>query len=177
MLLKQKTILHLVACLGLLVMLVPNSLAQEQTPPPPAHPVTLPQIEKMMALTHSIDRIKTLMHSNIEIQKNQKPQILPPAFWADFEEEMDKVDWVKIATPVYQRYFSVEEADSVIAFYSTPVGQKVLASSTVITQELSAQGYAIGKEAGERIAQKYQKEIQENTKKTQQPQPNISPQP
>jgi hypothetical protein len=176
MLPKEKPIVHLAACLGLLVIFFPMSFAQEQTPAPPAHPVTLQQIEKMMALTHSVDRVKTLMHSSIEIQKNQKTQILPPAFWSDFQDEMDKIDWVKIATPVYQRYFSAEEADSVIAFYSTPVGQKVLASSTAITQELSAQGYAIGKEAGERIAQKYQKEIQENTRKAQ-PQQNSSPQP
>jgi hypothetical protein len=118
-----------------------------------------------MALTHAADRVKAAMHANIQAQKSQKPQIFPPVFWTEAEQELDKIDWIKIATPVYQRYFSVEEADSVIAFYSTPIGQKVLESSTIMGQELSTQGFTLGKEIGLRLGQKYQKEIQDNARK------------
>jgi hypothetical protein len=124
-------------------------------------------IEKLVTLTHAADRIKAAMHANIQTQRDQKQQIFPPVFWNELEQELEKIDWIRIATPVYQKYFSVEEADAVIAFYSTSVGQKVLESSAVITQELTTQGYAIGKDIGQKLGEKYKKEIQENAKKIQ----------
>jgi hypothetical protein len=167
-----------ILCYGLLLFaFLPTAFGQDTPPPPPppAHPATLAQIQKLVALTHAAERVKAAMHANIQTQKSQRPQILPPEFWAELEQEFDKIDWIKIATPVYQRYFSVDEADSVIAFYSTPIGQKVLESSTIMTQELSTQGFTIGKEIGERLGQKYQKEIQDNARKLQSEQ-SASPQ-
>ncbi|HXC94045.1 MAG TPA: DUF2059 domain-containing protein [Edaphobacter sp.] len=169
---KKFTLQRVAILTGLFFSLFPFALAQDKPLAPPARPATLEQVEKLMKLTKAADRIKSLMHSNIEVQKNQKPQLFPSAFWDELEQELDKIDWIKIATPVYQRYFSVEEADSVIAFYSTPVGQKVLESSTVMTQELSAQGFKLGKEIGERLGEKYQKEIEKlRSEQTTEPSP------
>jgi hypothetical protein len=129
-----------------------------------------------MALTHATDTVTATIKNQIEIQKKQGPQIFPDAFWTDMQAEFAKVDWVKIATPVYQRYFSEEEAEAVITFYSTPVGQKVLESSQVMTQELSSQGYTLGAEIGKRVAEKYKDQIEANMKKLQKPDAAPSPQ-
>ena len=134
----------------------------------PLHPATTEQIQKIVTLTHTTERVQKMMLEQIAVQKKSGPQFFPAAFWDDMQGELTKIDWVKIAVPVYQRYFSVEEADAVIAFYSTPVGQKTLNSSMAASQELYTQGFSLGKEIGQRIGQKYSKEIEENMKKMQQ---------
>ena len=162
---KRLAIIFLFSCLAAIGGRVASS--QANPPAPPANPATVEQITKLVNLTHATERVKQAMHNNIELQKKEGPKIFPAAFWDDIEIELAKIDWIKICIPVYRRYFSTEEADAVIAFYSTPVGQKALESSAAMTQELSAQGFAIGKEIGERVAQKYQKEIDENMRRQQ----------
>jgi len=158
-------------CLLLLFALAGGSMALSQQSPvpptPPAHPATVEQITKLVQITHSADRMRSVMHAMVLQQQKNAPQIFPAAFWTDLEAELGKIDWINISIPLYQRYFSEEEANSVIAFYSTPVGQKVLDSSAAMSQELLAKGSELGKEAANRVAAKYQTEIQENIKKQQ----------
>jgi hypothetical protein len=151
--------------------------AQDAVTVPPAHPATVEQVRKLLSLSHATERVVATISGQIEIRKKQGPNIFPDAFWSDFQVEFAKTDWVSIAVPVYQRYFSEEEANAVIAFYSTPVGQKVLDSSQALTQELSSQGYGIGKEIGARLGEKYKTEIEENMKKLQQGKTSGTPSP
>ena len=144
-----------------------EAYSQTNPPAPPANPATVEQIAKLANLTYASQRAKESVHNNIEMQKKQGSKVFPAAFWDDFEIELAKTDWTKVCIPVYQRYFSIEDADALIAFYSTPAGQKTLELSGVMAQELSEQGRAVGKEIGARVAQKYQKEIEENIKKQQ----------
>ena len=157
----------------LLFVLLPLGMAfaakaQDASPVPSAHPATVEQVRRLLSLSHATERVTAALNGQIEIQKKQGPNIFPDAFWKDVQTEFAKTDWVAIAVPVYQRYFSEEEADAVIAFYSTPIGQKVLDSSQALSQELSSQGFAIGKEIGARVAERYKTEIEENMRKLQQ---------
>ncbi len=148
-------------CLGALR----SGLAQS-APIPPTHPVTSEQVKQLMTITHSTERMRDGMHKMIQQQQASVPYF-PAGFWTDFEAEMAKIDWIAIATPVYQKYMSQEDAEKAIAFYSTEAGQRSLDSSMAVMQEMSAKGFEIGKDVGVRIGQKYQAEIQENMRKMQ----------
>jgi|GEM_PF-424268 len=136
----------------------------------PEHPVTAEQVKKLMTITHSTDRILEGMHKMIVQQKVSLP-FFPDAFWTDFEAEMAKVDWVAVATPIYQKYLSTEDADKAIAFYATDSGQRSLDSSMAVMMEMTAKSSDIGREAGGRLGQKYAAEIEANMKKLQQSAP------
>ena len=136
---------------------------------PPAHPITVEQVQKMMTVTHATDRMSDSIHKMIAQQKAATPYF-PDAFWSDFEVEFAKLDWVSIATPIYQKYLSQEDAEKAIAFYETDAGQHALDASMSVYNDMAQAGFARGKEIGTRLGEKYQSQIIENMKKAQQSQ-------
>ncbi len=144
------------------------------TPPPPAHPVTTEQVRRLMSETHTTDLMQSAMHTMIEQQRQTTP-MLPAGFWADFEVEMAKIDWVAIATPVYQKYLSQDDAEKMIAFYGTEAGQHAIMVSSAVMNEMSQKGFELGKDIGTRVGMKYAEEIQrnmQNARPATPPQPN-----
>lgn len=125
--------------------------------------MTAAQVKKLMDVTHAIDLMHTMIRQGIEQQKKAAP-FMPDAFWSDFETEIEKVDWIALATPAYQRHFSEDDADKLIAFYQTDLGQRTLKVTPLVMQEVSAKGVQIGQDIGQRLAQKYMDQIQQNIK-------------
>jgi len=148
-------------CLGV------SRTMEAQSAPPPAHPVTAEQVKQLMTVTHSADRVREGIHKMIVQQQAALP-FFPAGFWTDFEAEMAKVDWIAIATPIYQKHLSTEDADKAIAFYSTDAGQRSLDSSMAVVEEMQAKGFELGKSIGAQLGQKYQTEIQDGMRKAQQ---------
>lgn len=165
---KKTVVRNTVLVVGLLVGLGASGLAQ--TPlEPPAHPVTAEQVRQLMATTHAMDRMNDSIHKMIAQQKQAMP-FFPDAFWTDFEAEFAKLDWVAIATPIYQKYLSQEDADKAIAFYQTSAGQHALDASMSVYNDMAQAGFERGKEIGQRLGEKYQEQIMENMKKARQSQ-------
>lgn len=148
------------------VLTVSVSGAFAQAEGPPAHPITTEQVKRLLLMTHTLERIQTLMHTSIEQQK-KITTVLPPAFWDDLELRIEKIDWVALATPVYQRHLSQEDAEKIIAFYSTDVGQRALTATMEISTELQQAGQELGKKMGAEVAQKHSAEIQERMRQQQ----------
>lgn len=136
----------------------------------PAHPVTQAQVQKLMEISHAAERMREGFHKMMQQQKQALPPIFPDAFWSDLETELNKIDWVAMATPVYQRHMSEEDAARAIEFYSTAAGKRTLDSSTAVMEEMSQKAMALGKAAGDSVAQKYRPQIEENARKFQQQQ-------
>ena len=139
----------------------------QTNPPPPAHPITPAEVKELMEVTHMVDRMKDSVHTMIPQQKKALPYF-PDEFWTDLEAEFAKLDWVALATPVYQRYLSEDDANKAIAFYSTDAGQRAFKAGIAMSTEMTQMGFEQGRVIGARLAEKYQKEIQENMRKAQQ---------
>lgn len=142
----------------------------QSAPVAPAHPMTAAQVRQLMTVTHSTDRMQQGIKQMIAQQKTATPYF-PDAFWAEFHTEFMKLDWVAIATPIYQKYLSQEDAEKAIAFYSTEAGQHALDSSTAVYDEMSKAGFDQGKAIGMRLGEKYKDQIQGNMRKMQQSTP------
>lgn len=65
---------------------------------------------------------------------------------------------VEELVPIYDRHFTAEEIKSLIAFYESPVGKKLVGEQPNIIREASAVGEKIGNEAVERVLRRYQEE-------------------
>jgi hypothetical protein len=55
---------------------------------------------------------------------------------------------VDLAIPAYDKYYSADEIKSLIDFYQTPLGQKVVRVMPAIVGELQASGQKLGETAG-----------------------------
>ncbi|MBN9383186.1 MAG: DUF2059 domain-containing protein [Chitinophagaceae bacterium] len=112
-------------------------------------------IRKIMALTGSGKLGIQVMQNMINTFKTGYPNV-DPSFWDDFMKEVSPEDLVNMVIPVYDRNFTDEEIDGMLAFYSSPVGQKVLAKLPVVLQESMEAGQSWGAEISKKIIQRLQ---------------------
>ncbi len=140
--------------------------AQTVETAPPVHPVTVAQVRQLLEMTHTVENVTFVMHTAVRDQR-KLVTVLPDGFWDDFDVEIDKIDWVALSTPYYQKHLSEEDAKVIIAFYSTEVGQRALAMTAQLVPELSQAGRKLGEEIGARLGEKYKAEIEARMKKQQ----------
>ena len=112
-------------------------------------PATKEDVERYFEAMHVrdltrqiIDSMSTQMRQLVHEQYVADPTHLPP----DFEERMGRMlnDLYKeipfdqmfdLMVPVYQKHLTKGDIDSIVAFYSTPVGQKLIRELPAMTQE------------------------------------------
>jgi uncharacterized protein len=122
------------------------SFARQDTADSPA---SKEDVEKYLEVMHSremmakmIDLMTGPMHKMMHEQYEKDKDRLP----ADFEPRMNKVldDYLKnfpwdevlqSMVPIYQKHFTKGDLNQLVAFYSTPTGQKVLRELPAVTAE------------------------------------------
>jgi uncharacterized protein len=112
-------------------------------------PATRDDIILYLRTMRSHDMFRKMMEVQSQsMQKLLRDQLLqdtgtvPPEFsarmkkaMADLIQEMPVDDIVQAMIPAYQKHFTRSDIRAMIAFYSSPVGQKVLQELPVVTQE------------------------------------------
>jgi len=112
-------------------------------------PATKEDIQEYLDVMHSremmtkmVDAMSAPMHKMLHEQYLKDKDKLPPDFEARMTTMID--DWMKSfpwdemldsMVPVYQKHFTKGDVSALIAFYSTPTGQKLLRDMPVIMQE------------------------------------------
>ena len=130
------------------VLLCVSSICFAQQDPADS-PATKEDVQRYLEVMHSremvskmIDAMTKPMHQMIHEQFEKDKDKLP----ADFETRMNKVlddylntfPWDEVLqsmVPVYQKHLTKGDIDQLVAFYSTPTGQKILRELPAITAE------------------------------------------
>jgi uncharacterized protein len=116
---------------------------------PADSPATKEDVQKYLDIMHSremmtqmIDAMAKPMHQMIHQQYEKDKDKLPADFEARTNKLMDDTmksfPWGEILdsmVPVYQKHFTKGDIDNLVAFYSTPTGQKLLRELPAITAE------------------------------------------
>jgi uncharacterized protein len=98
-----------------------------------------------------------------ELMKSQAAGIktllpFPPRAQDDFEKELlasiDMNELVDIIVPIYDRHFSEDDVDGLLAFYRSPLGQRVTKALPEITAESQDAGKEWGQRLGKRVGEK-----------------------
>ena len=97
-----------------------------------------------------------VMTNMIASYKESYPEV-PQAFWDDFLKEARPETLVEMIIPVYEKHYTQEEVQGLIAFYQSPLGKKVITTMPLIAQE----SYTIGTEWGKKLAEQVGKKLQE----------------
>src|SRR5512146_1005111 len=107
--------------------------------------------------TVMVDAIRQQIH----LAKKTLP--LPPKAQDDFETEfLNEIkvdDLVELMVPAYDKYYTEGEIDQLIAFYKSPLGQKLVSSLPTMTEETSKAAGALGAEIGARVGQKIEAKL------------------
>ena len=126
---------------------------------PPAHPCTEAQIREYLTLNHGFDNAHRLMQQNLHNERAVSTPYLTPGFWDDMEKAMSQVDLAKYFIPAYQKYLSEEDMASVIAFYKTPAGKRILAAQPFIESAIDDTASKAGKQIAIEVGKKHEAEI------------------
>jgi hypothetical protein len=147
---------------------------------PADQPATKADIDRYYQAMHVREMMKNMMDGVSKQMRQmmhdqlQKVPNLPP----DAEEKMNKMyddmlknmpldDILDAMEPVYQKHFTKGDIDSLIAFYSTPVGQKMLVELPTITQEAMQASSGIMRKYMDQTMQQVQDQLAQMLKDSQ----------
>lgn len=147
------------ALLGLLGLAsVAPASAQQSVPPPATQYVAVPAApvpaQKAATIRHLLELMGTvkvsqqMMAQMFSSMQRATPQV-PAEFWAKVHANMNGNDLIDLMIPIYNRHYTQQDIDGLVAFYQSPLGQKVTAELPQISQE----SMAVGQQWGQQIAQ------------------------
>ena len=110
-----------------------------------------------------VEQMKTQMLTGLKGQMKD----VPDSMWVRFEQKLDMNQLLEKIVPLYDKYYSLEDLRAVNAFYSSGVGQRVLATLPKITQESMAIGMEWGKRIGEEAVQEAEAERRRRQRTTE----------
>jgi hypothetical protein len=76
---------------------------------------------------------------------------VPQQFWTDMRTELTAAGMVELVVPLYAKHFTDEEIRQLVAFYRSPVGQKLVREQPALLQEGIAAGQVWGQQATARV--------------------------
>ena len=167
------------AGLSLFLLFAAISTALAQTNDPNA-PATREDIEHYLSVMHShemmtqmMDAMIKPMHQMVHEQFLKDKDKLP----ADFEEKTTKMmddmlksmpldEMMQAMVPVYQKHLTKGDVDALIAFYSSPTGQKMLREMPAILAEAMQSSMPIMQKYMETVKQRVEDNVAEALKQS-----------
>jgi hypothetical protein len=152
-----------------------SGLAQQNAADAPA---TKEDIQRYLDAMHVHDMMKQMieamskpLHQMVHEQYMKDQDKLP----ADFETKMNKImddmmnampfdEMMEAMLPAYQKHFTKGDIDALIAFYSSPTGQKVLREMPAIMAESMEAAMPIAQKYTQGVAEHVQEQIAEMMK-------------
>ena len=133
----------------------------ETAPPPPVAVAAAPAIEpafeadirRLLEITGSAALGKQALDQMLVSLRPMAPQ-LPESFWTELAAEIDANQLVELTVPIYAKHLTHDDVKGLIAFYESPVGQKMTAVQPAINAEAMAAGQLWGQEVGARVMAK-----------------------
>jgi hypothetical protein len=107
------------------------------------------KIRKILIMTDAPGVFTHEVTVGLEQQKKVSPDV-PPRFWDELLKEVDSNKFAELLVPIYASLFTDEELSGLIAFYETPLGKKLIAS----TPQIISASRDAGAKYGEELAQK-----------------------
>ena len=110
-----------------------------------------PRCEQNPILPDTLQVMPTRIADSVVTQFRGYHKDLPEELFTRFRAQLDLEEMMNRIQAVYDKNFTDEELDGLIAFYSTPVGQSVLHKQTAIAEQTSATSGEWGEKIGQQL--------------------------
>jgi hypothetical protein len=163
--------------LSLLVALLFASVSFAQQNPSDA-PASKQDIERYLGATHSRDLMKNMMTMiskqmhQMAVEQTKKQPNLPPDYVARMDKAADDLaknfptdELFDAMVPIYQKHLTKGDVDAIVAFYSTPTGQKVIREMPAIASEAMQASMGIVQKMMAKTMQRVDDEVAQEQKK------------
>jgi uncharacterized protein len=143
-------------------------------------PASKEDVERYLDAMHTRELMKSTMEAvskqirQIMHEELQKTPNLPPDAEAQMNQMYDKMmktmpadELLDSMIPVYQKHFTKGDIDSLVAFYATPTGKKMVAELPAITQEAMQASSGVMRKFMDQAMQQMQDQIAQMQKNNQ----------
>ena len=114
----------------------------------------LEDVKRLVEATGVVERELKSVEPLLARMKQQIPNV-PEKVWKEVEGEFRKVftreTIIEMYAPVYTRHFGPDEVRRLLAFYTSPVGKKLVAETPMIELEVFLDGMQRGINIGEKL--------------------------
>lgn len=123
-------------------------------PVPAAKAATIRHLLELMGTVKVSQQMMSQMFSSMQ---TAMPQV-PAEFWTKVHAGMKADELIDLIIPIYSKHYTQEELNGLVAFYESPLGQKVTAELPQIAQESMAAGQQWGQQKAQEIIGQLQQE-------------------
>ncbi len=112
-------------------------------------------IRTLLTLTKSGELAVSMMEEMLNSYRQRLPQV-PDEFWLRFAKKVKTEDLVDMLVPIYDRHLTHQEVTSLIEFFQSPVGKKLVS----VQPEIMKESMQVGQAWGEKLANEVTAELQ-----------------
>ena len=114
-------------------------------------------IKTLLSLTRAGELAVQMMQEMLNSYRQSLPQV-PEKFWLGFAKKIKSEDLVNMLAPIYDRHLTHTEVSSLIEFFQSPLGQKLVSVQPEIMKESMQVGQAWGEKIGNEVVAELQKQ-------------------
>jgi uncharacterized protein len=150
-------------------------------------PQKVARIRELMELTGAKNLGRELIDAGMEqfrstVQESQpdnpRAKQFVDAFVVRFQKHFDPNSLTDRIIPIYDKYLTDDDLKGLIAYYHSPLGQRMLKSLPELTRESQAAGFAMGQKAAQETMEELKGDFPEFTgAKEEDKQPGAEPKP
>jgi hypothetical protein len=137
-----------------------NAAPAETTAPDSVDPAKEAEIRKLLDTIGTVKLTNQIMEQMISNFRSRNNGV-SKEFWDRFEQKMNAQDLVGKIVPIYAKYYTMDDLKAINAFYQTPAGQKVIAS----TPQIMHDSMLVGQEWGKHVSIDLMAELNEEKAK------------
>jgi uncharacterized protein len=152
-------------------------------------PATKEDVEAYLAVTHSRELAANItaamskpLHQMMHEEYLKNKEKLPPDFEARMNKQTDDMmknmpfdEMIEAMVPSYQKHFSRGDIDALVAFYSSPTGQKILKEMPAIAAEAMQNMMPIVQKYVSTVQQQLQQQVAQLLQQSSAPAKNPPP--
>lgn len=149
----RKSMFWVVLCIAMLFVTAPSVSAQDQ------NQEYKEVLAKMMTLSGAMASTDAMLSQISTMMKQTSPNV-PNTYWESFSAKFKEIignKLVEMYVPIYQKYLTLDDLKQIVAFYESPIGQKL----GVATPLMAVEGMKIGQKLGMEIVTELQNDLKE----------------
>lgn len=114
-------------------------------------------IRALLNLTKSGELAVQMMQEMLNTYRQGLPQV-PDEFWLGFAAKVKTEDLVDMLVPIYDRHLTHDEVISLIEFFQSPTGKKLVSIQPSVMKESMQAGQEWGEKIGQQVTAELQKQ-------------------
>jgi hypothetical protein len=107
-------------------------------------------IRELITVMGSAKMADQVMNQLLTVFQQQSPSV-PNEFWTKIRANIKTGELMDMIVPIYDKYYTREDIDGLIAFYKSPLGRKVVTTMPAVMRDSMSAGQQWGQKLARQV--------------------------